>query len=119
MASHAEERYAEGHFRDVAEGSANQRRKPLGSTADNTAKAALPIPLGAERFASLAFPSDMSVRDLEILEKRLLFEIENGTLWDYLSLHRPAAKPARDTGETQEAVGKGNLRQIRPLRETS
>jgi hypothetical protein len=112
---------AEGRFRKIAEnpGPQQQSISSFQSQTEEAPNFPFPLLLGPERFARLAFPPDMSIRDLEILEKRLQFEIENGILWDYLGLKKPAVNPAQGVRETQEAGDKSNLLQIRNFRETS
>ncbi len=81
-------------------------------------KPPLSFPVSVGRSAELEFPPDMSAKDLEILEKRLRFEIENGTLWDYLGLKKGLANPVQSSTEGQGPASPDNVVPIRPIRET-
>jgi hypothetical protein len=80
-------------------------------------KPPFPLPVDSYRSANLAFPSSMSAGDLEILEKRLQFEIENGTLWRYLGLKKPVVNPVQISVEEQAPMSADNVVPMRPLRE--
>jgi hypothetical protein len=108
---------AEGRFREIAKNRVRPAREvgvapppqPEGGE-----KSSFPIPLTGQREAGLDFPPDMSARDLEILEARLRFEIESGTLWAYLGLTKqPTSIPAHSAGETQEPGKPGTVPRIR------
>jgi hypothetical protein len=103
----------EGQFREITK-SASLPEKEFASSAaprrEEAPRPALPLPVDSYRSASLTLPPNMTASDLEILEKRLQFEIENGTLWRYLGLKKSSvAKTLADVD---------NVVPIRPFRET-
>jgi len=76
-----------------------------------------PLPLTGERVARLKFPPQVSARELEILEARLLSDIGSGRLWDYLGLEKPVANPTQGSEEKQGSIEADNVVPIRPHRE--
>ncbi len=110
----------EGRFRESPQGPILAERTSA-SSVQHQARAERRPPflfsVSEGRAAALDFPLDISAKDLEILEKRLRFEIENGTLWDYLGLKKPVANPAQSSVEEQAPTDTGNVVPIRPLRE--
>jgi len=44
------------------------------------------------REARLEFPPGMTAEDVRRLERRLRFELDEGSLWEFVALERPAAE---------------------------
>lgn len=112
---------AEGHFREAPKSPARPVREfvaPSPPQATEIPRLPFPLPIKGGRAAGLQFPPEMTGRDLEILEKRLQFEIENGTLWDYLGLEKPVATPAQISVKEQTPAGTDKVVPMRPFRET-
>ncbi|HEY4594429.1 MAG TPA: hypothetical protein VIJ61_18560 [Thermoanaerobaculia bacterium] len=112
---------AEGRFREAQQSPSPAERapiSPLQPQAEVARKPPFPFPVSEGRSVELVFPPDMTVNDLKILERRLQREIEDGTLWDYLSLKKPIANPTQSSAEEQAPAGTDNVVPIRPLRES-
>ncbi len=73
-----------------------------------------PVPLTAGRVATLEFPPQVSVEELETLETKLLSDIQSGWLWVYLGLKKPVANPAQGSAEKQDSTEPDNVVPIRP-----
>src|SRR5262249_17826326 len=108
---------AEGRFRQIAQSPTLPELEAPSLPQPRRTEAMrppFPLPLDSYRSVSLSFPPDMSASDLEILEKRLQFEIHNGMLWRYLGLK----KSAQSSAGKQDSADTGKVVPIRPLRES-
>jgi len=120
---------SEGRFQEIGESSVSSGGEPLPlplSRAEGKmlpqspmpSEEGYPLPITGRRYARLILPPSMSVKDLEMLEGKLLADIKNGVLWDHLGIEKPDANPAQSATEKQDPAGTDNVVPIRPVRET-